>query len=264
MSEVLVLPPGTTEGSPLFGLEILSDLPVTLARDTPTGSVTAIGSAINDIIESFSTSLTTNFSFLGNSGDDRLIGAAGRDNIFGGLGDDVLAGRGGNDTISGDAGNDRIRGGGGNDTIFGGHGDDQLFGDAGRDTISGGFGDDIIDPSAGQDVVRGGEGKDTFRFTRGSTGGSRIAQRDQIRDFDPDDDTIELSRSLLPSSGISPGKLKAEDFANVDKVTGSLSAKIIYESTTGLVYYNSPSGKEVPLIQLQKNLSVSAADFEIF
>jgi Ca2+-binding RTX toxin-like protein len=264
MSEVLVLPPGTSEGNPVFGLEILSDLPVTLTRDTPAGAVTAIGSAINDIIESFSTTITTNFSFLGNAGDDRLIAAAGRDSIFGGLGNDVIAGRGGNDTISGDAGDDRLRGGGGNDSIFGGQGDDQLFGDAGRDTLSGGFGDDIIDPSAGKDVMSGGEGSDTFRFTRGSTGGPRIAQRDVIRDFNPDDDTIELSRSLLPSSGISPGRLRAEDFASVDTVSGSSSsAKIIYESSTGLVYYNSSRG-EIPLVQLQKNLSISAADFEIF
>ncbi|HEY9620735.1 MAG TPA: calcium-binding protein [Crinalium sp.] len=264
MSEVLVLPPGTSEGNPIFGLEILSDLPVKLTRDTPSGAVTAIGSSINDIIEGFSASLTTNLSILGDAGNDRLIGAAGRDNIFGGLGDDVIAGRGGNDSISGDAGSDRLRGGGGNDTVMGGMGPDQLFGEAGSDTLIGGTGDDIIDPGAGYDVMRGGEGRDTFRFGRGSTGGPRIAQRDQIRDFNPDDDTIALSRSLLPSSGIRPGKLKAGDFANVDKLTSGVSAKIVYERTTGLVYYNSPSGKDVPLIQLQKNLTVSAADFEIF
>ena len=84
--------------------------------------------------------------------------------------------------------------------------DGALFGGSGNDTIDGGAGDDRLDGNAGDDTLTGGEGSDTFFQTLGETG------TDTITDFDPSQDTINLSlgggqgvlenSSLLSISGV--------------------------------------------------------------
>lgn len=91
--------------------------------------------------------LTTQFGFVGTSGDDRLIGDGLPNEMFG---------LDGNDTILGWAGND---------TIDGGTGDDLLYGLAGDDLILGGDGNDVLVGGAGNDTYFGGAGNDTFYIT---------------------------------------------------------------------------------------------------
>ena len=57
----------------------------------------------------------------GGSGDDVLVGEAGRNVLYGGQGDDVLQGLGGHDLLIGGAGSDIIEGGDGNDYLVGGY-----------------------------------------------------------------------------------------------------------------------------------------------
>ena len=81
--------------------------------------------------------------FVGNLGNDKILGGGGNDTIYG---DDSVIGSsgndtaGGNDTLKGDAGNDKIYGGFGNDSVFGGAGNDTIDGGAGNDTL---YGDDV-------------------------------------------------------------------------------------------------------------------------
>jgi Ca2+-binding RTX toxin-like protein len=63
------------------------------------------------------------------SGNDTLIGGAGRDSLYGGSGDDF---------IDGGLGNDLIVGEGGQDILVGGSGSDQVYGDVGLDFLVGG------------------------------------------------------------------------------------------------------------------------------
>jgi Ca2+-binding RTX toxin-like protein len=207
----------------------------------------------------------------------------------GGAGDDIVFGDAGSDTITGGQGNDRLYGGGDADAIFGGDGDDVIFGDAsregdtataggdrlfggeGNDRLEGGDGDDLLSGDAGADVLIGGDGSDTFRFGTDSTGNGII---DRILDFNPGEDRIEMSSSLLPGANLSPGQLSAEDFTvvqNISSITtppttgqSEISARVIYEQSTGLVYYYTSSGQSVALFQLQSNLNLSASAFEIF
>ncbi|MEQ1825436.1 MAG: LamG-like jellyroll fold domain-containing protein, partial [Pirellula sp.] len=71
--------------------------------------------------------------FDGNSGNDILLGSAGRDQMDGGLGSDVLYGFAGDDRLLGDIGNgstsdqDILYSGGGNDDLIGGLGTNKLF-----------------------------------------------------------------------------------------------------------------------------------------
>jgi hypothetical protein len=90
---------------------------------------------------------------VGTTGDDVLVGAAGRD---------LLSGRGGNDCLFGLAGDDRLSGGTGADLLVGASGNDRLNGDAGDDRIIGGNGNDTITPGAGKDRVSANGGNDTI------------------------------------------------------------------------------------------------------
>ncbi len=91
-------------------------------------------------------------------GNDRIVGTAGDDIIFG---DDSLGG------IPG-TGHDWIMGGGGNDTIFGEAGNDIIIGGNGNDVIDGGLGNDVIDGRYGVDTLSGGGGNDTFIIRAGN------------------------------------------------------------------------------------------------
>jgi Ca2+-binding RTX toxin-like protein len=107
------------------------------------------------------TALTLN----GGSGDDRLVGGDGADQINGGGGADELFGEEGADQINGGEGNDVIAGNGGDDRIVGGPGSDSLKADAGDDTIVWNNGD-------GSDPVNeGGEGFDRVEVNGSPTAG---------------------------------------------------------------------------------------------
>jgi Ca2+-binding RTX toxin-like protein len=114
---------------------------------------------------------------IGGSGNDVLIGTAGKDFVYGGAGndrlsllegDDVGNGGSGNDMVAGDAGDDLVIGGLGNDELVGGRGKDILSGDAGTDELYGGADNDRLSGGRGDgDVVVGGAGDDIFKYSRG-------------------------------------------------------------------------------------------------
>lgn len=97
--------------------------------------------------------LQSNATLIGGSGNDTLIGGHGNDLLEGQTGDDQLYGGGGNDTLIGGEGNDLIQGGAGNDSIIGGSGDDTIFGGDGNDWIAPGAGNNTVDAGAGDNTV---------------------------------------------------------------------------------------------------------------
>lgn len=145
------------------------------------------------------------YSFGGNSGDDKLIGGAAFDYMGGGQGDDVLragtnggvlrggldddflTGRTGEYSMDGDKGRDRVLGGAsddhglnggfGDDVVKGGNGNDRLVGSAGNDRLRGQRGADSLSGSDGRDDIQGGadadevfgdEGKDNLEGSAGN------------------------------------------------------------------------------------------------
>jgi len=144
--------------------------------------------------ESTFTSLGTDYKFLldttdkkmiyGTSGDDYFDGTAlgeaymagdGNDTIYARQGDDmVYAGNGndfidsceGNDIINGGDDNDKIWGNDGSDNIVGGSGDDEIHGGANNDTICGGSetltgdGKNNLYGDGGNDFITGGDNND--------------------------------------------------------------------------------------------------------
>ncbi|WP_176592687.1 right-handed parallel beta-helix repeat-containing protein [Sphingobium sp. EM0848] len=122
----------------------------------------------------------------GNDLDNRIVGSAGVDILYGHGGNDMIQGEGGDDVIYGGAGDDKLLGGDGNDRLYGGDGNDTLSGGAGNDVIDGGAGNDRIEGDGGDDILTGGAGADLFNFRDvGAVGATVItdfssAQKDKI------------------------------------------------------------------------------------
>jgi Ca2+-binding RTX toxin-like protein len=183
------------------------------------GKDTLFGYAGDDVLEGGA----GNDQLYGGSGDDKIYGDQGNDQLFGGKGNDSLYGGLGKDTLNGGDGKDLLFGGLGNDVLNGGSGNDKLYGEAGKDILDGGLGKDTLDggtgndtliDSKGNDVMVGGAGADTFVFSKanslqaatlektpvldalgrptGSFLTERVSNVDIIKDFDVNQDVIEL------------------------------------------------------------------------
>ena len=90
-----------------------------------------------------SSSIQSDFAYLGSNGSDSLLGSQGangqswaHDFFDAGAGDDFLGGGGGRDVMNGGLGNDELRGGYGHDILDGGFGEDILYGGGGRNTFN--------------------------------------------------------------------------------------------------------------------------------
>jgi Ca2+-binding RTX toxin-like protein len=108
--------------------------------------VTVVGGNLADTLQVDET--VVKFSiytrWLGNAGDDTIIGGKERDLIYG------------------DDGNDTIMTGNGDDTVVGGNGDDTIIAGNSQKLIYGGPGDDIISAGTGQGYIFGEDGNDTI------------------------------------------------------------------------------------------------------
>ncbi len=132
---------------------------------------------------------------IGNALDNKIYGGDGNDYLDGGIGNDRLFDARGKDVIEGGAGHDRIVtlyggdhliGGSGNDFITGGVGMDVLKGESGNDILAGEVdmnfftGSDELIGGAGDDILMGGRGTDVFVF-RPSEGEDVIGRADLSR-----------------------------------------------------------------------------------
>jgi len=197
-------------------------------------------------------------SLDGGTGDDVLLGGAGRDTLLGGAGQDIVLGEAGNDFILGEAGVDILYGGEGNDSLLGGADRDIVVGEAGDDTLLGGDGNDYLDGGAGDDVLIGGlgsdglvggAGRDRFGFATGAPFTAATIGNDILADFNPLEDFIVLSKTTFTAFTTSSGSvfeggtpIAAADFAVIATggatAAGASSALIVYETSTGALFYN--------------------------
>ncbi|MCU0568611.1 MAG: hypothetical protein MUF49_18690 [Oculatellaceae cyanobacterium Prado106] len=135
-----------------------------------------------------------------------------------------------------------LYGGNSHDTLYGGRYNDTLAGGNANDILLGGDGNDVLTGGNGNDTLTGGNGSDQFKF--GGAGevlfnGTNI---DTLTDFVVGTDKILLRQgdfaALLSPVG---GNLAATEFASVlsDAAAGVSSAKIVYNSVTGNLFYNA-------------------------
>jgi Ca2+-binding RTX toxin-like protein len=147
-----------------------------------------------------------------------------------------------------------------NDKITGDGQDNDLYGNGGNDTIVGGAGNDWISGFTGNDTLTGGTGSDTFAF-----GGGLKKNVDTITDFVVADDQIALSKAIFSKFA------QVEAVASGNFVIGTKAKDkndhLIYDSKSGKLFYDADgSGKAaaVQIAQLDKNLKMTFADFELF
>jgi Ca2+-binding RTX toxin-like protein len=166
------------------------------------------GNQANDFVEG---GIGDDIAF-GGQGEDTVLGGTGADTLLGNLGDDSLYGEGSNDWMFGNQGAEVLKGGEGEDILYGGKGNDTLQGEVGSDFLLGDLDNDFLvgaDPNvanagAGEiDTLLGGEGADTFAlgdslqayYNDGNTGTSGLGDYALILDFNPAEDSIQLSGS---------------------------------------------------------------------
>jgi serralysin len=138
---------------------------------------------------------------------------------------------------------------------------DTFTGTARNDKIVGTMGDDRINGGAGKDKLTGLDGKDTFVFNSPVKKGAF----DQIIDFKPVDDTLEISLSAIKSlkiKGLKEGKLNKK-FFEVGSPDDS-NDYVYYNKKNGFVYLDSDGegGKKgIEILKVKPGTSLTADDF---
>jgi Ca2+-binding RTX toxin-like protein len=201
---------------------------------TGTAAIDAQGNELDNIL-------------TGNSGANRLIGGGGADTLIGGLGNDTYFAVDSSDTI--------VEGpGGGVDTVIvlsnytlntgaeveeitsvyvGNRVAINLTGNEFGQAIHGSAGMNVLDGKGGNDVLTGGAGWDFFVFSTAFDAGNV----DRITDFSSQDDTIQVDHAVF--SALAIGALSPEAFKDMASGPKDASDRIIYNSATGILYYDA-------------------------
>lgn len=253
-----------------------------IARDTVIEN--AIGGAGNDRI-------------YGNGAANVLTGGAGNDVLDGRDGTDTLNGGAGNDTyimsdtadkIVDSSGIDKISAsvsvslgsyaatenlvltGSGNinglgnglaNVLTGNSGNNVLNGVGGNDTISGGAGADRLYGGVGNDKLTGGAGADAFVFNTTLNSSSNV---DTVTDFSVTDDTIWLENAVFKTLTKTGTLASSAFYASTAGVAHDSNDRIIYETDTGNLYYDSngsAAGGRVMFAHLKAGLALTYQDF---
>ncbi|MBW4682575.1 MAG: calcium-binding protein, partial [Microcoleus vaginatus WJT46-NPBG5] len=143
-----------------------------------------------------------------------------------------------------------------NNYIAGNSENNDLWGSTGDDTITGG---------AGSDVLTGGTGADYFTFYSSSE------VSDTITDFIWEEgDKFAVSASgfgggLITTSGTTPGDLHSSQFV-IGAAPASSSERIIYNSSTGAVYFDEDgtgATAQIQIATLSPYLNLISSDFQV-
>ena len=221
----------------------------------------------NDILNTIAT--TDRTWVRSGAGNDTINSGSGDDRLEGGDGDDILRGGAGNDSVYYwyfAFGSNYLEGG-----LYGGNGNDQLFGEAGDDNLVGEAGNDILNGGLGADKSTGGLGADRFLFDSNTVFSSAIGI-DTIADFVTGTDKIVLDKTTFTAltSVAGAGFSLASEFARVttDTAAATSSARIVYNSTNGNLFYNQNGstaglGTGAQFATLTTNPIIAASDFVI-
>ena len=226
-------------------------------------------------------------SITGNDGDNVLNtgGAAAADTMSGNGGNDTYIVNNAADVISETAGNgtaDRVQStvsyvlGATNDIEFVetanavGTSAINLSGSSIAQTLTGNAGANVLDGKLGNDTLVGGVGNDTFAFS--TIGGA--TNTDVITGFVVADDQIELNNSVFTALTTALGNVNSSGHvvatafaANATGVATSVDTRIIYNTTTGALSYDSngttAGGTEFQFATLTGAPVITAVDINV-
>ncbi|OAP36400.1 calcium-binding protein [Sinorhizobium glycinis] len=214
-------------------------------------------------------------SMKGSSVDEGFMGLGGRDTIDGGGGFDIIsysrdARFGGTAGVTVNlATGVAIDGFGKQDKLIsiedvrGTDFADRLTGSSVANWLRADGGNDFLAGGLGNDTLIGGGGKDTFLFNTTLNASGNV---DVIEDYSAVDDTIRLENAIFTKI-IGIGTLTAAQFVkNTSGTAADASDRIIYETDTGMLFYDSngnASGGRIHFATIDPNLTLTAADFFI-
>jgi Ca2+-binding RTX toxin-like protein len=256
---------------------------VSVALNGATNAVVTVGGVAEDTIRNVE-------NLQGGSANDVLVGDGQANELRGLGGFDILRGGGGNDVLDGGAGavdwadyvdkavavsvtlngatNAVVTVGGvAEDTIRniervqGGSANDTLTGDGLVNELRGLGGDDVLNGRAGNDVLVGGIGGDQFVFNTALNAATNV---DQITDFNVAADTIVLENAIFTTL-VGTGTLTAAQFvANASGTAQDAGDRIVYETDTGKLFYDSngnAAGGATQFALLNAGLALTNSDF---
>ena len=209
----------------------------------------------------------------GGDGDDQLYGGAGVDSMFGGFGDDWYFVTEAGDAVSESAGqgSDRVLTSvsyalpfgsdieGLQPTLLSGMAALSLIGNESGNVVAGNNGNNIINGGDGNDQLFGFGGQDAFLF---DTPLSAAFNVDDIFDFVVADDTIRLDQDIF-SSSLGLGNISAGELV-IGTAAQDANDRIIYDSTTGALFYDSDGvggNAAVQFAELTSGLALTNLDF---
>ncbi|MBB4187358.1 Ca2+-binding RTX toxin-like protein [Sinorhizobium terangae] len=265
-----------------------------------TTGVAKDGFGAQDTLTSIENVRGTDFAdtIVGNAVSNFLRGHGGNDSLNGAGGADQMRGGQGNDTYfvdnTGDVIDENGDNGSGTDTVrssisfslssapvvFGGvehlallgtaniNGagntlNNALTGNAGNNSLNGGAGNDLINGGLGNDSLTGSTGLDTFFFNTALNATTNV---DTINGFNVADDTIRLENAVFTAI-VGTGALTAAQFVNnTTGLAADANDRIIYESDTGRLFYDSngnAAGGSIHFATVSLNIGMTAADFFI-
>ncbi len=234
---------------------------------TGTANLTGAGNSLNNLLIGNS----GNNILRGNAGNDLLDGSLGSDTLEGGVGNDAYVIDNIGDVITEvlDSGLDTAKSyisnilalannvenlvllgtadltGTGNilaNLINGNSGSNNLEGRADNDTLIGGAGNDTLNGGVANDRLVGGLDADQFYYNSGVVFSGADFGSDRIVDFKrAEGDKIVLGKTTFGLTSSINGSFGAGEFASVqtDDNAKRSSAKIVYSSETGNIFYNS-------------------------
>ncbi len=251
-----------------------------------------INSRVSYVLAAGQSVETLKFTSASGTGNLNLTGNEVAQTLTGNNGNNILDGGGGGDTMRGYAGDDTYvinsaselvfeSNGQGSDTVnsrvsytlaagqsvetlkftsVSGTGNYNLVGNEVAQTLLGNNGDNLLDGKGGADILRGYGGADTFRFST-TLGSGNV---DHIVDFSAADDTIRLDQTIFAALGL--GTLNPAAYKDITGgVAVDSSDRILYDHSTGALYYDADGSGTTPRIQFaildNKPAVLTNADF---
>ena len=270
---------------------IISSATETIIEDSNAGTDTVQSSISYTLANNFEILTLTGKATInatGNDLDNTLTGNEAANVLDGATGNDTMVGGKGNDTYYVDATGDAVTeaANAGTDTIitslstysisaltnlenlsYSGSSNAILTGNALINTLTGSSGNDALTGGLGNDILTGGSGADSFVF---DTVANASKNKDTITDFVSGIDHIKFSKVIFTGLGTSVGNLTSDQFWSGAGVTKAhdLDDRIIYNSTTGALYYDADgNGKgasvQVALIGASSHPTLAYSDIAI-
>lgn len=157
------------------------------------------------------------------------------------------------------SGNDKIVGSSGDDQLAGFNGNDRIWGRGGDDRLKGGNGDDKIWGGVGNDRLKGEDGDDRFYFDTALDADTNV---DTILDFTLADDLIVLDISIFTALG-AVGALAEAAFVIGAAATDDEHRVVFDDSNGALYYDadGNGAGEQVQFAKVAAGLDLTAGHF---